>query len=102
MECVCLCGLKVGRTVPERNEDRMAARRFRKWILSLTLLAACAFGAGCGSSGTAMGNVQTVHNEEATRIWLIHTQHSGSASYESVVVCDIERAAQSLCISWEK
>lgn len=80
----------------------MTTRTIAKWILSFALLAAMSALGGCTSSGKSLQGVTTVHNEEATRIWLIHSRTSGSATYDSVVVCDIERAAQSLCISWEK
>ena len=50
---------------------------------------------------TSMRDTSTVHNREATRIWVVRRNESGT-THDQVIFCDIElaRAGRELCIAW--
>lgn len=69
-----------------------------KKLAALAALATCL---GCGSDPgvrTTIKGTETVHNADATRIWVV--QQNGDIA--NVVLCDVEmlKQQQTLCMRW--
>ena len=68
-------------------------------LLRLAVLSVLASLAGCApqATGTRLRDTQTIHNPDATRIWIIHDNGN-----DHVVMCDTDMFKQTkqLCTSW--
>jgi len=76
----------------------MVRRKLAGWIVILAMAFAAVSLAGCH---TTLRDTQTIHNREATRIWIIRRNESG-ATHDQVVFCDttLAQSGRPLCISW--
>lgn len=69
--------------------------------LILGVCAAMATVASSGCTSNVMQDTQTIHNREATRIWVIHRSQGMSSSQDEIVYCDATQPSSSpLCQTW--
>jgi len=75
--------------------------RGRNIVVGLVLLASTLVG-GCAATSTTINDTQTIHNREATRIWVVRRNVSGDVTRDQVVYCDISmaQAGRDLCLTW--
>lgn len=65
----------------------------------MSLFAAAMLTSGAGCTSTVMADTQTIHNREATRIWIVRRSIGSTTSHDEIVFCDASRGGE-LCSSW--
>lgn len=57
---------------------------------------------GCGGTSTTVNDTHTIHNREATRIWVVRRHSTSETTTDEVVYCDVAmvQAGRDLCVTW--
>jgi hypothetical protein len=72
---------------------------------ALLALAALAALTACTPNRMAMRGVETIHNADATRVWVIEKSTSGDNEVDHIIYCDAQtlretRDVRQLCVRW--
>jgi len=66
---------------------------------TMLMLGAAILLSGAGCTSTLMADTQTIHNREATRIWIVRRTSGATTSHDEVVFCDASGGG-TLCQAW--